>query len=112
MLVLCVGMYRACSTWQYGVASRILERHRAGHRLGFIEGIYFDGKVEPDRGDGAWRILKAHDAHDRFADELAEGRALGIYSYRDLRDVVFSYMHKTGSSFEELLALGFFNLCL
>ena len=28
MLVLCVGMYRACSTWQYGVAGSILERHQ------------------------------------------------------------------------------------
>ena len=26
MYVLCVGMYRACSTWQYGVVGQLLER--------------------------------------------------------------------------------------
>jgi hypothetical protein len=105
-------MYRACSTWQYGVASQILERYRDARRLGFVEGIYFDSKVEPDPEVGAWRVLKAHDAHERFAEELATGRALALYSYRDLRDVIYSYMHKTGSSFEQLLERGFFELCL
>jgi hypothetical protein len=105
-------MYRACSTWQYDVASEILERHRQGDRLGFIEGIYFDRKVAADRPVDAWGILKAHDFHDRFVEEIAAGRALAIYSYRDLRDVVFSYMHKTGSTFDQLVARGFFELCL
>ena len=30
MDVLCVGMYRACSTWQYEVTAHLTERHRRG----------------------------------------------------------------------------------
>ena len=37
---------------------------------------------------------------------MAEGDALAVYSYRDLRDVVDSMRHKTGRSFEALMAEG------
>src|SRR5438067_7889431 len=33
MYVFCVGMYRSCSTWQYNIVCRLVERHRLGHRL-------------------------------------------------------------------------------
>ncbi len=112
MIVLCVGMYRACSTWQYGVASQILERSGGVDRLGFIWGGDFDRKVDPGGLRDSRAVLKSHDAHRRFAEELEAGRAVALYSHRDLRDVVFSWIHKTGSSFEELARLGFFDLCL
>ncbi len=112
MLVFCVGMYRACSTWQYGVAGRILDRHRDGRRLGFIDGGPFGSRMEPGLDPSAWYVLKAHDAHERYADLLDEGRALAISSHRDLRDVAFSWMHKTGATFEEIVDRGFFDACL
>ena len=112
MLVLCVGMYRACSTWQYGVAGLILERHRAGSRLGFVDGGRFAAEVESGLDPSAWQILKAHDAHDRFAAALEDGRARAIYSHRDLRDVAFSWVHKTGADFETVIGRGFLDLCL
>ena len=112
MLVLCVGMYRACSTWQYGVVGQLLERHRAGVRLGFADGDGFASAVEPTLDESCWAVLKAHDAHPRFAERLARGQALGIYSHRDLRDVVFSWMHKTGLSFDELIDRRFLEHCL
>ena len=34
--VLCAGMYRACSTWQYEVAAHLVEEHRSGRRLGYL----------------------------------------------------------------------------
>jgi FkbM family methyltransferase len=112
MLVLCVGMYRACSTWQYGVAGQLLERFRGAVRLGFIDGGRFSTEVEPVLDPSSWGILKAHDAHEHYAGLLLEGRALAIYSHRDLRDVAFSWMHKTGRSFEEVVESGFFDRCL
>lgn len=112
MLVLAVGMYRACSTWQYGVAGAILEKHRNGTRLGFITGIYFDEKVKFGRFDSEWGVLKAHDAHDRFAAILGTRQALGLYAYRDLQDVVYSYMHVSGSDFDSVMERGFVELCL
>ncbi len=34
--VICAGMYRACSTWQYEVVAHLLEHHRSGRRLGYL----------------------------------------------------------------------------
>ncbi len=110
MDVLCSGMYRACSTWQYNVASVLVERH-GGIRLGFVDGPEY----EPLAGDGdrQLRVLKTHDRHDVFATALRTNRALALYSIRDLRDVAFSIMHKFHLSFDEVIApCGLLELCL
>ena len=112
MLVLCVGMYRACSTWQYGVAGAIVEKHRGGRRLGFIAGVDAHEKLDAREAGTGWGLLKAHDAHERFGELLRSGQALGLASYRDLRAVVASYMHKTGTDFDTLMDQGFVELCL
>jgi hypothetical protein len=101
MDVLCVGMYRSGSTWQYDVVSRLLERHRGGRRLGFVTGAEF--ATLRGQGEGGWRVLKAHDAHPAFAEALAAGQALAVYSFRDLRDVAYSLLHKFGGSFEDVI---------
>ncbi len=41
-----------------------------------------------------------------MAGELAAGRACALYAYRDVRDVVFSLMHKRGKTFEQILRQG------
>lgn len=103
MDVFCVGMYRACSTWQYEVIAHLLERHHGGERLGYVKGE--DYRVGPD-DPPRWRVLKSHEGHRRFSDALARGRARGVYAHRDVRDVVFSLMHKRGVRFEELVRQG------
>jgi hypothetical protein len=100
MYVLCVGMYRSGSTWQYDVACHLVEKHRAGRRLGFLTGEQFAARTgEPD----GWQVVKSHNQHPAFAAALSEGRALALYSYRDLRDVAYSLAHKWGSSFAEVV---------
>jgi hypothetical protein len=101
-------MYRSGSTWQYDVAAHLLERHRAGQRLGFV--LAEDYRSDPGQG---WRVLKSHDAHRAFADALAAGRALALYSSRDLRDVAYSLLHKFGGTFEEVVEhQGMLHRCL
>jgi hypothetical protein len=104
MYVFCVGMNRAGSTWQYNIACDLLERHRGGRRLGFF--LCGDDFAAHDRtrpaGD-AWQALKAHDRHPAYAAALAGGRALAVYSYRDLRDVAYSLMHKCSADFERVV---------
>ena len=112
MIALCVGMYRACSTWQYGVVGALLEKYRDGQRLGFVEGIRYAEKLAENPRTGPWAVLKAHDFHDGFGELLATGRAIGFYSYRDLRDVISSYMYKTGTDIETLREQGFLDLCV
>jgi Sulfotransferase domain len=104
MDVLCVGMYRACSTWQYEVAAHLVETHREGQRLGFVTGEEYAGRGPA--GDDEWRVLKSHEGHRDFAEALASRRAVAIYAFRDLRDTVFSLMYKRALSFEALLRHG------
>ena len=105
MDALCVGMYRACSTWQYEVVAHLLERHRGVERLGYRMGSQYAGLPEAEAG-GPWRVLKSHEEHPRFVRAIAEGRALAIYAYRDLRDVIFSMLHKRRVSFERFVRQG------
>jgi Sulfotransferase domain len=106
MYVLCVGMYRACSTWQYEVIAHLLERHRGGIRLGYLTGEQFEELDDREGDDGAWKVLKSHEEHGRFARVLAEGRAVAVYAHRDVRDVVFSLMHKRKLDFQTLVTQG------
>jgi hypothetical protein len=104
MYVFCVGMNRAASTWQYNVVSELLERHRGGRRLGFFPtGDAFAAHDRAHPAGGAWQSLKAHDGHPAYAAALAEGRALAVYSCRDLRDVAYSLMHKCSADFDEVV---------
>ena len=103
MDVICCGMYRACSTWQYEVVGHLLSLNGAGgERLGYVEGASYD----PNGGRGRARVLKCHDRHPRFARAIARGEAVAVYADRDLRDVVDSMRHKTGRTFEALMAEG------
>ena len=36
--VICAGMYRACSTWQYEVVGHLVEQRLKGRRLGYVTG--------------------------------------------------------------------------
>ncbi|MDX2035225.1 MAG: sulfotransferase domain-containing protein [Isosphaeraceae bacterium] len=104
MDILCVGMLRSCSTWQYEVVTHLVEGRLGGTRLGYFEGPEYS-RLAPASRDGL-RVVKAHHRHPLFAERIAEGTAIPIYAYRDLRDVVFSMAHKFGRSFDELLAEG------
>jgi hypothetical protein len=103
MYVLCVGMYRSCSTWQYEIVSHLLEAHRASKRLGFQFGHQFEERRQAP-ATTEWLTLKSHEGHPSFARALAEGSALAVYSYRDLRDVAFSLMHKFDLTFDDMLS--------
>jgi hypothetical protein len=106
MDVLCVGMYRSGSTWQYAVVSHLIEYHRRGWRLGFVVG-------EQYQPTGDWRCLKAHEGHAHFAEALRTGRARAVYVYRDLRDVAFSLAHVYRTSFEDIVERQrYLHLCL
>jgi hypothetical protein len=102
MYVLCAGMNRAASTWQYNVVSTLLERQRNGLRLGFFS----SGAAFADTSglaDSAWLALKTHDRHPAFAALLSAGRAHAVHSYRDLRDVAYSLMHKCLADFDQVV---------
>jgi hypothetical protein len=112
--VICAGMYRACSTWQYEVIAHLIERAYDGRRLGYLTVEQYTSLLETDAENGPsapgtrriWRAVKSHEGDRSFSRALAQGRALAVYAYRDVRDVVFSLMHKRGVTFEQLLRQG------
>jgi hypothetical protein len=112
MYVFCVGMYRACSTWQYAIVSDLIERHYHGRRLGFLTGGHFHEHKGANPAHTQWEVLKSHDAHSDFASCLRDGRALAVYSYRDLREVAFSLMHKFRASFDDVIKNRLLESCL
>jgi len=102
--ILCVGMYRSCSTWQYNIACELAEAAGEGIRLGFVLGADYASHASlPYTG---LRVLKSHDGHESFASALRTRHARAVYSMRDLRDVVFSLMHKWQITFDEVVAPG------
>jgi hypothetical protein len=109
--VICAGMYRACSTWQYEVVAHLVEHHRGGRRLGYLTPEQYarqggaEGGPRLANGDG-WCVFKSHDLDRCFERAISRGRAVVIYAYRDVRDVVFSLMHKRRLTFEQLLRQG------
>lgn len=132
MWVICGGMYRSCSTWQYGVASYltgccdqsvpvgylgpedfapVLSRGRASRVWNALLTMF-----RPDRidlltkwirarysGQRLYRVMKCHEGNEEITRLLGTGKALGLYCYRDLRDVVYSLMHRLGASFESVV---------
>ena len=110
MIVICAGMYRSGSTWQYLVAGELLDRIPGGRRLGYVGRDEFPALAPADAGPP--RVLKSHEGHTVCAEWLAVGTAKCLYSYRDMRDVAFSMAHKQGMSVAELAARGRLKLCI
>jgi len=106
MYVLCAGMYRACSTWQYEVIAHLLDRSGSSDRLGYLTGEEFAEHYRLNRQRGGWSVLKSHEGDRSFTRAIANQDAKVVYAHRDIRDVVFSLMHKRGISFEEILRQG------
>jgi len=109
--VICCGMYRACSTWQYDVIAHLVERYFDGTRLGYLTGAQYTALLRKEAPANLEttrcpRVLKSHEGDRVFARSLAAGRAVAVYAYRDVRDVVFSLMHKRKLTFEQLLRQG------
>jgi Sulfotransferase domain len=110
--IICAGMYRACSTWQYEVVAHLIEQYYDGQRLGYLTNEQYTAMRHSDVQDPeptarrVWRVFKSHDGDRVFAQAVRQGRARVIYAYRDVRDVVFSLMHKRGVKFEHLVRQG------
>lgn len=93
------------------VVSHLVERYKHGARLGFVNAEQYltikAGQREYDTTSGPvstkWHVVKVHGADQEFANDLESGRALAVYSFRDLRDVTFSLMRLRNTSFDKLL---------
>lgn len=99
--VICCGMQRSASTWQYQIASELVETFLDGKRLGFIH--HSDFNANNYSSDSIPLVFKTHDFHSKFDDLLQTKSAKAIYSFRDLREVFCSLMWKYNLTFDELI---------
>lgn len=102
MWVFCCGMQRSGSTLQFQIAAHLVEQAGLGRRVEWVEPRRFPELRERYAGVPGIKVFKNHVCTDAMAAEFARGNAIGIYSYRDLRDVFASNMKKYASSFEQL----------
>lgn len=104
MLVICCGMKRSGSTLQYQLAVSILERRGKGRGLGDLRNVDCQ-ELHQANTTGEIQVLKVHKLSHLKGIEKAfeEGYAVGLYVYRDLRDVAVSLMNLRQLSFDQLI---------
>jgi hypothetical protein len=110
--IFCCGMYRSGSTVQYQIAAEIVERSKLGQRVGSIVYDDFIALSEKYKNTDTILVAKAHHCFEEARESLSSGGAKGIYSYRDLRDVVVSWSKKNEFKIAEVLQSDFIDLCL
>jgi hypothetical protein len=112
MWVFCCGMQRSGSTLQFQIAACLVERAGLGRRVEWVEPGRFPELRDRYADVPGLKVFKHHICTDAMAAEFARGNAVGIYSYRDPRDVFVSNMKKYSTSFEELWCSGFLEMSL
>jgi Sulfotransferase domain len=112
MWIFCAGMKRSGSTLQYQIASHLVEGVGRGFRLPWSPSHEFPEVRERHADSHAWLLFKSHECTPEMAAEFLDHDARGLYTFRDLRDVIASQMVFLGTSFERLWSTGFLNECV
>lgn len=104
MIVICCGMPRSGSTWQSKVAYQILGKCGAVTTAGFFNtGPDVRTYLEASAPRDGSVLLKTHRWHECYRELAQKPDVKLLYTYRDIRDVVFSYMHFKSLSFEKAI---------
>lgn len=112
MWVFCCGMYRSASTLQFQVAAELVKNANIGLQVGWIDANRFDEIREQYRNTYRLKVVKVHKCTEPIRSEFLQENAIGIYSYRDVRDVYASMMKQRQKPFEFLWNEGFLDECL
>ncbi|MGH2412213.1 MAG: sulfotransferase domain-containing protein [Microcystaceae cyanobacterium] len=104
MLVVCCGMMRSGSTLQYQIAVSIVEKAGKGSGLGEIRQVSCS-ELEKNNIKNEIQVVKVHKfEYLKGAKEAIEqGKAVGLYSFRDIRDVTVSLMVMRKTDFDRLI---------
>ncbi len=102
MWIFCCGMRRSGSTLQYQIATDLVTRRGIGEGLGYVLPEDFEKLAQEHGGDGRFKIVKTHAFLPAAGPLLRRGQAKGLYSYRDIRDVIVSLMTMQNVPFAHL----------
>jgi Sulfotransferase domain len=112
MWVFCCGMYRSASTLQFQVTTQLVHEANVGQQVGWIDAKRFAEVRDADTEPNTLKVVKVHECTDLISAEFLRGNAIGIYTFRDIRDVYISSMTQRLKSFAEVWQEGFIENCL
>lgn len=102
MWIFCCGMQRSGSTLQYQLTAHLVESAGRGKRVDWVKPDEFPRLREQHAGYQGWKVFKNHVCTEEMASEFHRRNALGVYVFRDLRDVFVSTLTKYSTSFDKL----------
>ena len=112
MWIFCCGMQRSGSTLQFQITARLVEESGLGKRLEWVKCEHWPALRDQYADDEGWKVFKNHTCTDEMVSEFHRQNAVGVYVFRDLRDVFVSAMKKYSTPFELLWESGFLEGCL
>ena len=112
MWIFCGGMKRSGSTLQFQITAELVEQARLGKRVEWVIPDRFHEIKAKYKNYSGWKVFKTHGCTDAMVREFENQNAIGMYIFRDLRDMMVSTMDKSTSSFRSLWSSGYLNECL
>lgn len=112
MWVFCCGMFRSASTLQFQITSRIVKDQGLGQQIGWIDAKRFAEVRKECESNSGFKVIKVHLCTNEIAEAFHNNEAIGIYTFRDLRDVYASYMSQRMKPFHYLWNEGLLDTCL
>jgi len=106
MWIFCCGMRRSGSTLQYQITAHLVESAGRGNRVDWVKPGDFPALARQHANVEGWKVFKNHVCTKAMAEEFHRQNALGVYCYRDPRDVVASSLQKWSFSFDGLWQSG------
>ena len=103
---------RAGSTLQYQLTAHLVEEAGSGKRVGWIEPEHFPELRQRYADYDHWKVLKSHICTEAMVSEFEQGRARGVYVFRDVRDAVVSALAKNARPFERTWVERFVDTCI
>lgn len=102
MWVFCGGMKRSGSTLQFQITARLVEDAGLGKRVEWVHHNRFPELRKKYADYNGWKVFKNHVCTDEMVAEFNRQNAIGVYVYRDIRDVIVSAMRKSSVSFTSI----------
>lgn len=103
---------RSGSTLQYQLAARLVEDAGLGKRIAWARPEEFPVIRQNNEDYRGWKVFKTHLCTDPMAEMFRRRDAVGIYIYRDVRDVIVSILRKMKIPFEWDFVRNYLNTCL
>lgn len=108
MWILCCGMKRSGSTLQYQITAQLAENKLGAKRFAWVPEEEF---VPESAGDGV-HVYKCHKCVPQVSKLFDSPDTVGVYTFRDIREVCASWIRKNKSTFQRLWELDFIGECL